>query len=77
MDSSATPSLATVTLKPKRDESIRRKHPWVFSGGIKHVQGNPQAGDWVRVCANKGAILGWGHYAPNASIAVRMMSFDG
>ena len=76
MDSTPPPSLATVTLKPKRDESIRRKHPWVFSGGIKHVQGNPQAGDWVRVCANKGAILGWGHYAPNASIAVRMMSFD-
>ena len=69
-------NLSTVTLKAKRDQSIRRKHPWIFSGGIKHIQGQPQSGDWVRVCANKGAILGWGHYAPNASIAVRMMSFD-
>jgi 23S rRNA (cytosine1962-C5)-methyltransferase len=76
MDSTPAPSLVTVTLKPKRDESIRRKHPWVFSGGIKHIQGNPKAGDWVRVCANKGAILGWGHYAPHASIAVRMLSFE-
>ena len=67
---------ATITLKAKRDQSIRRKHPWIFSGGIKHIQGQPKAGDWVRVCANKGAILGWGHYAPNASIAVRMLSFD-
>lgn len=69
-------ALSTVTLKAKRDQSIRRKHPWVFSGGIKHVQGDPQAGDWVKVCANKGGILGWGHYAPNASIAVRMLTFD-
>lgn len=75
MDAQATQALATITLKPKRDESIRRKHPWVFSGGIKHIQGQPKAGDWVRVCANKGAILGWGHFAPDASIAVRMLTF--
>lgn len=75
MDEYASP-LATVTLKAKRDVSIRRKHPWIFSGGIKHVQGAPEAGDWVRVCANKGAVLGWGHYAPKTSIAVRMLSFD-
>ena len=66
----------TVTLKPKRDESIRRKHPWVFSGGIKRIEGNPKPGDWVQVRANKGAVLGWGHYSPNASIAVRMLSFS-
>lgn len=75
MDTQQTNALSTVTLKAKRDESIRRRHPWVFSGGIKHIQGQPQAGDWVRVCANKGAVLGWGHYAPNASIAVRMLTF--
>ena len=68
-EASAAP-MATVTLKAKRDQSIRRKHPWVFSGGIKRIEGNPQSGDWVQVCANKGAILGWGHYSHNASIAV-------
>ncbi|MDA0946301.1 MAG: class I SAM-dependent rRNA methyltransferase [Bacteroidetes bacterium] len=67
---------AIVTLKPKRDQSIRRRHPWVFSGGIKHIQGQPEAGDWVEVHANKGAILGWGQFAPGASIAVRMLSFS-
>jgi 23S rRNA (cytosine1962-C5)-methyltransferase len=66
----------TVTLKAKRDVSIRRKHPWVFSGGIKHIDGQPKAGDWVRVRAHKGAVLGWGHFAPNASIAVRMLTFN-
>ena len=73
---STTSTLSTVTLKAKRDQSIRRKHPWVFSGGIKHIQGAPHAGDWVKVCANKGGTLGWGHYAPQASIAVRMLTFD-
>ena len=73
---STTSALSTVTLKAKRDQSIRRKHPWVFSGGIKHIQGAPHAGDWVKVCANKGGTLGWGHYAPQASIAVRMLTFD-
>lgn len=68
--------MATVSLKAKRDESIRRKHPWVFSGAIKQIEGSPAPGDWVKVCANKGAVLGWGHYSPNASIAVRMLSFD-
>ena len=65
-----------VTLKAKRDQSIRRRHPWVFSGGIKRIEGQPKAGDGVQVFANKGACLGWGHYSPDASIAVRMMTFD-
>lgn len=76
MNDPGTATQATITLKAKRDQSIRRKHPWVFSGGIKRIEGNPQSGDWVQVCANKGAILGWGHYSPNASIAVRMLTFD-
>lgn len=69
-------STATVYLKPKKDESIRRFHPWVFSGAIKQIDGQPANGDTVRVCANKGAVLGYGHYSPNATIAVRMVSFD-
>jgi len=71
-----SPPSPRVTLKAKRDQSIRRRHPWVFSGGIKRVEGQPKAGDWVQVFANKGACLGWGHYSPDASIAVRMLTFE-
>ena len=72
-----TPPLSPrVTLKAKRDQSIRRRHPWVFSGGIKRIEGHPKTGDWVQVFANKGACLGWGHYSPDASIAVRMLTFE-
>ena len=66
---------STIKIKPKRQESILRKHPWVFSGAIKAIDGNPGAGDWVCVRANKGAILGWGHYSPGTSIAIRLLTF--
>ena len=66
---------ATIKIKPKRQESILRKHPWVFSGAIKSIDGKPGAGDWVCVRANKGAILGWGHYSPGTSIAIRLLTF--
>jgi len=65
----------TVTIKPKRQESILRRHPWVFSGAIKSIDGKPGAGDWVCVRANKGALLGWGHYSPGTSIAIRLLTF--
>ena len=71
-----SPLSPRVTLKAKRDQSIRRRHPWVFSGGIKRIEGQPKTGDWVQVFANKGACLGWGHYSPDASIAVRMLTFE-
>ena len=66
---------STITIKPKRQESILRRHPWVFSGAIKNKDGKPGAGDWVCLRANKGALLGWGHYSPGTSIAVRIMTF--
>ena len=68
-------NFCTVTIKPKRQESILRRHPWVFSGAIKSIDGKPGAGDWVCVRANKGALLGWGHYSPGTSIAIRLLTF--
>ncbi|WP_324674202.1 class I SAM-dependent rRNA methyltransferase [Hymenobacter sp. GOD-10R] len=65
---------ATVTLKPGKDQSLRRLHPWVFSGAIARMQGEPQEGEVVAVQAANGEPLGVGHYAPG-SIAVRMLRF--
>ena len=66
---------STIKIKPKRQVSILRRHPWVFSGAIKSIEGKPGAGDWVCVKANKGATLGWGHYSPGTSIAIRLLTF--
>ena len=65
---------AIVTLKPGKDQSLRRLHPWVFSGAIARMQGQPQEGEVVIVHASNGEQLGVGHYAPG-SIAVRMLGF--
>ena len=65
---------ATVTLKPGKDQSLRRRHPWVFSGAIARMQGEVVEGEVVMVQAANGEILGMGHYAPG-SIAVRMLDF--
>lgn len=66
----------TVFLKPRKEESLIRRHPWVFSGAIRKIDGHPKDGDLVKVCANKGRLLGYGHFSPNTSIAIRMLTFQ-
>ena len=64
-----------VILKRGREESLKRFHPWVFSGAIAQVQGEPAEGDIVGVYASDGTFLASGHYQIG-SIAVRILSFD-
>lgn len=64
-----------VILKPRREESILRYHPWVFSGAIAQINGNPSEGDLVGVYSADGQFLASGHYQIG-SIAVRILSFD-
>jgi len=63
-------------LKPNREKSIRRKHPWIFSGAIHMVDGNPDLGETVRVVSFEGEELGFGAYSPDSSIRVRMWNFN-
>ncbi|MBO4742586.1 MAG: class I SAM-dependent rRNA methyltransferase [Bacteroidales bacterium] len=63
-------------LKKGRDESLRRFHPWVFSGAVAQIQGNPKEGDLVAVHDSEGNFLASGHYQVG-SIAVRILSFFG
>lgn len=67
--------MVRILLKKGRDESVRRFHPWVFSGSIAQIQGNPAEGDLVAVYAADGSFLACGHYQIG-SIAVRILSFD-
>ena len=61
-----------VILQPKREFSIQRRHPWIFSGAIAQVEGNPGLGDTVLVKASDGTLLGRGAYSPESQIRVRM-----
>jgi 23S rRNA (cytosine1962-C5)-methyltransferase len=64
-----------VTLKHGKETSVQRRHPWLFSGAIQHIEGTLSDGDWVTVVASGGKVLGHGHYQ-KGSITVRLLSFD-
>jgi len=64
-----------IVLKSGKEQSIRRFHPWIFSGAIKSIYGNPLEGDLVDIFDNKNEFLAVGHYAPS-SISVRVLSFE-
>ena len=69
------PNPATIVLKNGKDHSLRRRHPWVFSGAIARVLGDVAEGDAVVVEAPDGERLGVGHFSGGGSIAVRMLDF--
>lgn len=64
-----------IILKSGKEQSVKRYHPWLFSGAIKKIYGNPAEGDLVDIFDNKDNFLAVGHYQPS-SIAVRILSFD-
>ena len=63
-------------LRPGRERSVERRHPWIFSGAVERVEGEPPAGETVAVCDGKGRTLGYGSWSPSSQIRVRMLSFD-
>ena len=65
----------TLYLKPGREKSLLRRHPWIFNGAIAQVRGEPQAGDTVAVKSAEGAFLAWAAYSPKSRIAARVWSF--
>ncbi|NBC83632.1 MAG: methyltransferase [Bacteroidetes bacterium] len=66
--------LVKIILKSGKDQSAKRFHPWVFSGAVKKMHGQPAEGDLVAVYSNQDELLGIGHYQ-QSSIAVRIISF--
>lgn len=66
---------AKIILKSGKDQSIKRYHPWIFSGAIKKTYGNLIEGEVVDVYDNKDTFLAKGHYQIG-SIAIRVLSFE-
>ena len=64
-----------IKLKPKKESSLKRFHPWVFSGAIESLADNLEEGDVVKVYASDNTFLGIGHYQIG-TIAVRILSFE-
>ena len=61
-------------LKPGKEKSLLRRHPWVFDGAI--ATGGGDAGETVRIESHEGQFLGWAAYSPQSKIRARVWSFD-
>ena len=68
-------SYKKVHLKPGKEESLRRFHPWIFSGAIHHIEGEPEEGEVVSVYTSQREFVAVGHFQVG-SIAVRVLSFQ-
>ncbi len=67
--------MKNIILKKGRDESLKRFHPWIFSGAVAKVEGEPYEGEVVQVLSHEGAFCAVGHFQ-KGSITVRILSFD-
>jgi 23S rRNA (cytosine1962-C5)-methyltransferase len=67
---------ARVVLQRGREKTARRRHPWLFSGSVARVDGDPQSGDTVRVEAHDGSLLGRAAFSPTSQIRLRMWTYD-
>jgi 23S rRNA (cytosine1962-C5)-methyltransferase len=63
-------------LKPGREKSLKRRHPWVFSGAVAKVQGNADAGDTVEIRSASGELLAIAAYSPKSQIVARVWDWQ-
>ncbi len=68
--------MPTLTLKSNRERSLLRRHPWLFSGAIQSVEGDPVPGETVEVLSSRGEFLARAAYSPQSQISARVWSFD-
>jgi 23S rRNA (cytosine1962-C5)-methyltransferase len=66
---------STLTLKPGRERSVLQRHPWIFSGAVLGIRGDPQMGETVSVFSSDGTALGKAAFSPQSNIRARMWSF--
>ena len=64
------------TLKPGREKSLLRRHPWVFSGAIDELDGAPASGDTVAGARGRRPFLAWAAWSPQSQIRARVWSFE-
>ncbi len=68
-------SIPVIRLKPGREKSVHRRHPWVFSGAVESEVDANQPGQTVRVESSAGKFLGFAAWSPKSQIRLRFWSF--
>ncbi|HTL27447.1 MAG TPA: class I SAM-dependent rRNA methyltransferase [Burkholderiales bacterium] len=65
-----------IVLKRGREKSLKRRHPWIFSGAVERVEGNPETGETVEVRSADGQNLALAAWSPQSQIRARAWTFD-
>ena len=68
--------MSAIILKKSADSFIKRKHPWVFSGAIGKVEGDPTNGETVQILNSNKELVGLGSFSPSSQIRVRVWTFN-
>jgi 23S rRNA (cytosine1962-C5)-methyltransferase len=68
-------STASLVLKPGKEKSLRRRHPWLYATAVAQVRGRPGAGETVAIHGADGSWLAWAAYSPESTIRARVWSF--
>lgn len=68
--------MSELILKRGRERSLVRRHPWIFSGAISEIKGQPQPGDTIEVLGHQGQWLARAGYSPSSQIAARVWTWD-
>ena len=68
--------MAQLILAPGKEHSLRRRHPWIFSGAMAHLSGRARAGDTVDVVSDRGQVLARAAWSPESQIRARVWTFD-
>jgi len=68
--------MKTIVIKPKREKFASRRHPWIFSGAIAEIEGQPGIGETVDVIDSRGRFLARGAFSPESQIQVRVWSWN-
>jgi len=63
-------------LKNGRERSVQKQHPWIFSGAVETIIGNPGEGETVRIFDSNNNFLAWAAYSPQSQISARIWTWD-
>lgn len=67
---------ANLTLKAGREKPVQQRHPWIFSGAVAHVNGDPEPGDVIDVVDSHGRFLARAYFNPRSQIQARILAWE-
>ena len=68
--------MASIILKPGREQSVLRRHPWIFSGAVQRTEGTPADGETIEIFDSNKNWHARGSYSSKSQISVRLLTYD-